>query len=63
MINPIKLIQAWDLNRKQAKLNEEYEKCGLTDEILDKQVELNIKRNELDIPDKSEIVNDEGYVQ
>lgn len=63
MINPIKIFQAWDLNRKQEKLNKEFEEQGFTDEILEKQVELNQKRNKLDITDKSEVVNDEGFVQ
>lgn len=62
-MNPIKLIQAWDLKRQQEKLNKEYEQYGLTDEILEKQIELNTKRNKLNIPDKNEIINDEGFVQ
>ena len=63
MMNPIKLIQAWDLKRQQEKLNKEYEQYGLTDEILEKQMELNAKRNKLNIPDETEIINDEGFVQ
>lgn len=63
MKNPIKLIRAWNLNRKQADLNREYERYGLTDDVLAKQVELNKKRRELDIPDESKIINDEGFVQ
>lgn len=51
------------LNRKQKKVNKLMEQEGYSDEVLEKQVEINIKRNELDLIDKSEIVNDEGYVQ
>lgn len=63
MINPIKWYHAWNLNRKQADLNKKCELYGPTEEVLDEQLQLNIKRNKLDIPDKSKIVNDEGYVQ
>lgn len=51
------------LNRKQKKVKKLMEQEGYSDEVLEKQVEINIKRNELDLIDKSEIVNDEGYVQ
>lgn len=62
MMNPIKLIQAWDLNRKQESLNKKYEKYGLTDDILDEQVKLNQRRRELNIPDSTKVIND-GFVQ
>ena len=62
MKNPIKIIRAWNLNRKQADLNKKYELCGLTDEILDKQVEINKRRHELDISDKDKLVY-EDFVQ
>ena len=39
------------LNIKQRRINRKYNKEGLTDEVLRRQVELNIRRNELDIPD------------
>lgn len=61
-MNPLKIIQAWNLKREQEKLNKEYEKNGLTDEVLEKQIEINKKRNELDIPDETEFVNGE-FVQ
>ena len=35
----------------------------LNDVILVKQVEINTLRSELDLPDKSEIINDEGFAQ
>ncbi len=62
MRNPIKSIQAWILNRQQAELTNKYEKFGLTDEILDKQIEINEKRHKLDIPDKDNFVYEE-FVQ
>lgn len=50
------------LNRRQKKLDELFEEEGFTDDVLEKQVEINIKRHELDIPDKSKLVN-ENFVQ
>ena len=37
------------LTRKQAKVNEMVEKDGFTDEVLEKQLYINKKRNELDL--------------
>lgn len=60
-------IKRWlvkrELDKKQSEINEEYAKNGLTDEILNKQVELNTLRNKYNISDKSNVVNDEGFVQ
>ena len=42
MKNPIRIIQAWNLNRKQADLNKKYELYGLTDEEI-KIIEESIK--------------------
>ena len=60
-------IKRWlvkrELDKKQNEINEEYAKNGLTDEILKKQVELNTLRNKYNISDKSNVVNDEGFVQ
>ena len=50
------------LNRRQKKLDELFEEEGFTDDVLEKQVEININRHELDIPDKSKLVN-ENFVQ
>ena len=55
----IKKIQ---LDRKQKKINEQFNKYGLTDDILKRQVEVNTQRNELDIPDDSEKIY-EDFVQ
>ena len=40
----------------QTKNEVHYEEQGLTDEILDKQIEINKKRNELDLPDREEFI-------
>ncbi len=52
MWNPIKKIQKWNLERKQNNLNKEYELYGYSDELLEKQIELNEKKFKLNIPDK-----------
>lgn len=54
------------LSNKQKAINKMFEEEGLTDEILKKQIEVNKKRNELDIHDPSEVItNEDGcdYVQ
>ena len=50
------------LKNRQRRLNEMFEEEGLTDEILKEQIEINKMRNELDIPDDQELV-DQEYVQ
>ena len=62
MFNPLKKIIAWNLNRRQADLNREYERYGFTDEVLEKQVAINEARHKYDIPDESKIVY-ENFVQ
>ena len=49
------------IRNAQDKIEKEYNKKGLTDEVLDAQIALNRIRHALDIPDENEI--DEGYVQ
>lgn len=58
----IKRLRAWNMDRKQADIKKEQNKYGLSDKILEKQIELNIQRNKYDIPDKHH-EDDEGYVQ
>ena len=58
-----KSIQRKLLDISQILLNRAYSRKGLDDDILDLQVKINTLRNKLDIPDKNEIVNDEGFVQ
>lgn len=54
-----KKIQIKNLQRA---INREYEKDGLTDDVLLKQLQLNKLRKELDISDSTKKVNDK-YVQ
>lgn len=50
------------LNIRQKLLDREYKKNGLTDEVLDKQIAINKKRRELDIPDSRNKIY-EDFVQ
>ena len=43
-----------ELNKIQKQINEDYEKNGLTDDVLDKQVAMNTIRNLLNLPDDNE---------
>ena len=52
MWNPIKIIKKWKLDRKQAKINKEYETEGYSDEILEKQIEINEKRYKENLKEK-----------
>ncbi len=51
------------LDMIQEKINLEYELEGLSENVLLSQIELNKLRNELNIPDNNEVVNDGGFVQ
>lgn len=55
----LKIIQ---IKNKQKVINKQFEKEGLTDEVLEAQIELNKERNLHDIPDESEFVY-EKFVQ
>ena len=50
------------IKNAQDKINKEYEKHGLTNEILEAQVELNTIRHALNIPDEDEKIYKE-FVQ
>ena len=50
------------LAEMQKEVDKLFESNGLTDEVLDKQLEINKLRNEHDIPDETEMVYKE-YVQ
>lgn len=52
-----------ELSKEQDEINKLYASDGLTEEVLERQIALNIRRNELNISDESQIVNDEGFVQ
>lgn len=62
MNNDEKVKMEVHLRNEQRVLNRKYEKEGLTDEILDKQIEINKRRHELDIADESKRVY-ENFVQ
>ena len=62
MNNDEKVKMEVQLRNEQRVLNRKYEKEGLTDEILDKQIEINKRRHELDIADESKRVY-ENFVQ
>lgn len=50
----IKLIR--ELDKKQEIVNQLYEEQGLTDEILDLQIEINTIRNRENITDQTETI-------
>lgn len=45
-----------DLDKKQEIVNQLYSENGLTDEILELQVDINKQRNKENIPDTNELV-------
>lgn len=53
---------AWKLNRMQKTVDKRIDSEGFNDEILDKQLEINKKRNKLNIPDPKTL-NDDGWSQ
>ena len=55
----LKIIQ---IKNKQRIVDKKYEKEGLSDEVLEAQIEVNKLRHELDIPDINNFVYEE-YVQ
>ena len=59
-IDRIKLIK--ELDKKQEIVNQLYEEQGLTDEILDLQLEINKKRHENNITNPKELTY-KNYVQ
>lgn len=50
------------LKNKQRVLDKMYTTEGLSDEVLEKQVEINTLRHELDLPDENEFIH-ENFVQ
>lgn len=50
------------LDKEQDKINKMFEEEGLTDRVLDKQIELNQKRNKHNISDKTNTLH-KRYVQ
>ena len=55
LIDKIKRIQLTkELNQKQEKINQLYQEEGLTDRVLDKQIELNTIRHQENISDNNQ---------
>lgn len=54
--------RAIKLDEKQKEVDDLYEKEGLTDRVLAKQIEINKERNKYNIPDKKEFIF-ENFVQ
>lgn len=50
------------IKNRQRVINKQYEKEGLSDDVLEKQIEINCLRHELDIPDESKFIF-EDFVQ
>lgn len=57
-----RFLKQIQLKNKQRAIDKQYAKEGLSDEVLDAQIELNQLRNELDIPDESNFIF-ENFVQ
>ena len=57
-----KFVKRVQFRNRQRKINKQYEKEGLTDEVLDAQVKWNIERHKHDISDRTERVY-KNYVQ
>ena len=55
-------IKKTNLSNRQIEVNTKFRETGLTDEILDKQVLINQKRNKYNIPDDNEKIYEE-FVQ
>lgn len=51
-----KFIKKFKYNREQKKIDKEFKKEGLTAKVLQKQIDLNKKRHENNIPDPSEVI-------
>lgn len=63
MLDKAKLyFKTIQLKNKQRAIDKQYERDGLTDEVLDAQVELNMLRHELDIADSKNHIH-EKFVQ
>ena len=50
-----KKIHEIHLNYQQRKVSTLYKSEGLTDRVLEKQIKINKKRHDLNLPDKSEM--------
>ena len=57
-----KFVKRVQFRNRQRAINKQYEREGLTDEVLDAQVALNMERHEHDISDETKKVH-KNYVQ
>ena len=57
-----KFVKRIQFRNRQRAINKQYEREGLTDEVLDAQVALNMERHEHDISDETKKVY-KNYVQ
>ena len=55
-------IEDLKLRNRQRYINKMFEEEGLTNKVLNEQIKINKKRNELNITDKSEVIH-KDYVQ
>jgi len=56
-------IEDLRLQSRQKAINRMFEEEGLTDEILNEQLEINKRRHELDIHDPNEEITEDKFVQ
>ena len=56
-------IEDLRLRNKQRYVNQMFEEEGLTDRVLREQLEINKKRNELDLHDPNEEITEDKFVQ
>ena len=48
-----KIINGYKLNKKQKEVTAKFKQEGLTDAVLEEQIEINKARHEMDIPDSN----------
>lgn len=58
----IQMLEEIKLRNRQRYINKMFEEEGLTNKVLNEQIKINKKRNELNLTDKSEVIH-KGYVQ
>ena len=58
----IQMLEEIKLRNRQRYINKMFEEEGLTNKVLNEQIKINKKRNELNITDKSEVIH-KDYVQ
>ena len=56
------MLEEIKLRNRQRYINKMFEEEGLTNRVLNEQIKINKKRNELNITDKSETIH-KDYVQ